>query len=129
MIKNLGTEQTCKKCGFLYIKNATTGNQCDPCRRGRSKGRKRTRSKRIKTHIVVVSGGSGSKLRSELNMVYGFVEKIERQGGFLYTLEDLNMLLTCWQTITPVNSGVYDKKPAGHQLYYMYNDLKNWCSL
>jgi hypothetical protein len=58
--------------------------------------------------------------------VLHFVNKIERHGGYLYTLEDMSQLIECWQTIVPSKQYKYDAYNAGYQLHFMWRDLKNW---
>jgi hypothetical protein len=133
----------CKMCGSIFIKSVKTGNLCMPCRR-------RNNYKKKYSYCI----GCGVNFRKEVFKAYcgackpikyvakekvtqpsvnklvyeivSFVDSIERRGGYLYNLTDLNNLIHYWDIITPIKGNVYDSYNSGYQLHFMWKDLLNW---
>ena len=104
----------CKKCGKTFFKTPKSGNLCRSCRRGKEF------RERHKPYVDLTL--------DETLAVIAFVDRIENSYGFLYSLSDLNDLITYWYKIKQVNTSVYDTKPPGHQLHHMWLDLRDYAA-
>jgi hypothetical protein len=114
-MKQYNIKIVCYKCGRVFLKTKSTGNQCRNCRR---------------RHL----DAEGYQIKRSIfndpentEAVINFVNKIELQGGFLRDLTQLNDLLEAWHCLN-VRSFEYDALNPGHQLHYMWQDLKKFKS-